>query len=334
MHGLYEAAFVERLRRHVEQLCPRWGLAASSRVTPLCLSENATFLAVDARQPVPIVVRVHRPGYHEFAEIAAELAWIDALREDSVVNTPEPLAMTDGSRIATVREGALTLYLVAFAFMPGREPSVDEALAPWFERTGAIAARLHAHARGWSRPTGFRRRSWNLETIVGDVPHWGRWQDAPGLAASERVMLDRAVRHLRDRIEPYGQTAARFGLVHADLRLANLLISGNDLGVLDFDDCGFGWFMSDVAAAVSFIEERPDIPSLLAAWCKGYRAVTPLGEEEAAMLPLFVMLRRLQLTAWLASRPETDTARALGREYPAGTVRLARRLLASGTPFG
>ncbi len=38
------------------------------------------------------------------------------------------------------------------------------------------------------------------------------------------------------------------------MRLANLLIDGDRVTLIDFDDCGFGWFMYDFAAAISFFE--------------------------------------------------------------------------------
>ncbi len=101
-------------------------------------------------------------------------------------------------------------------------------------------------------------------------------------------------------------------LVHADMRVANLLVDGDTLSVIDFDDCGFSWYLYDFAAAVSFIEHEPFIPELQAAWIAGYRTVAPLSDEECAILPVFIMLRRMLLTAWIASHSETPTAQALG----------------------
>ena len=46
---------------------------------------------------------------------------------------------------------------------------------------------------------------------------------------------------------------------------------------------------------------------------------TPIA---AYPLPVFVMLRRMQLTAWIASHAETPTAQALGEDYARGTVAL------------
>jgi Ser/Thr protein kinase RdoA (MazF antagonist) len=56
-----------------------------------------------------------------------------------------------------------------------------------------------------------------------------------------------------------------FGLIHADLRLANLMVDDQGLTAIDFDDCGFGWWVYDLASALSFIETDPRLPELIAA---------------------------------------------------------------------
>ena len=33
--------------------------------------------------------------------------------------------------------------------------------------------------------------------------------------------------------------------------------------VIDFDDCGFGWYMYDAATPVSFYEHEPQVPGLI-----------------------------------------------------------------------
>ena len=84
-------------------------------------------------------------------------------------------------------------------------------------------------------------------------------------------MLEQALALIERRLERFGTGPERFGLVHADLRLANLLVDGKHLRIIDFDDCGFSWFMYDFATAVSFIEHEPNVPELLEAWIGGYR---------------------------------------------------------------
>ncbi|MBB4266137.1 phosphotransferase enzyme family protein [Roseospira visakhapatnamensis] len=331
MTGLYTDEVLDTLRVGAAGLLGTWGLSPDARVTLLNISENATFLAreagADPTSDDTIVLRVYRPGYHTRQEIESELDWITDLRAHHVVDTPEPLAVAGGGHIATFALNGDHRAVAAFAFMSGAEPSPDTDLTGNFHTLGAISARLHAHARAWTRPQGFRRKTWTWDTTVGPTPHWGDWRAAMGLEPAGAAVLARACRVLRARLEAHGTGPDRFGLIHADLRLANLLVEGDRLGVIDFDDCGFGWFGYDFAAAVSFLEHEPYIPDLQDAWVAGYRTVAPLRAEEEAMLPTFVMLRRVLLTAWLASHAETPTAQELGAPYTDGTVDLAERFL-------
>jgi len=84
----------------------------------------------------------------------------------------------------------------------------------------------------------------------------------------------------------------------------------------------------DFATAVSFIEHEAQVPELLAAWLRGYRQVAPLAAEDLEQIPSFLVLRRVLLTAWLASHAEIPFARRFGTQYTEGTVHLAREFLA------
>jgi len=327
MTGLYENNFIETLRRGAQSLVSEWGLSEHSDVSLLTVSENATFRADDAGA-APVILRVHRPGYHTRREIESELAWIEALRAERVVDIPAPLECRSGGHIAGFDADGEQREVVAFAFMPGAEPAHGDGLVAGFRQLGAINARLHGHARRWQAPDWFDRKVWNHETTIGPNPHWGDWRVAIGLTAEGKALLERTGTVLEAALARYGTGSDRFGLIHADLRLANLLVDeSGHIGVIDFDDCGFGWFMYDFAAAVSFFEEDPALPAWQAAWLEGYRTVAPLGAEDEAMLPTFVMVRRMLLTAWLASHAETPTAQELGVGYTDGTLRLAQAYL-------
>ena len=125
----------------------------------------------------------------------------------------------------------------------------------------------------------------------------------------------------------FGKSPDRFGLVHCDMRLANLLVDGDLTKVIDFDDCGFSWFLYDCATAVSFFEHKPEVPGLLDAWVSGYRKVRDLPSEDVAEIPTFVMLRRLLLVAWIGSHSETELAQDMGVQYSADTVPLCEDYL-------
>ena len=324
---MYDDQLIETLRRGAIGLLDEWGLDPQTNVKLLTISENATFLVRDPETGRQIVLRVHRPGYHTQQEIESELAWIIALRREGIVETPEPLAVKGGKYLTSFEMEGKQRFVVAFAFMTGVEPSPTEKLSSGFEQLGAISARLHRHVRSWKQPTSFVRKIWNFETTVGPKPHWGDWRDAPKLSKDGVRLLEKTCQELKLQLNVFGEGPDRFGLIHADLRLANLLVERDRLGIIDFDDCGFGWFGYDFAAAVSFFEHEPFITELEEAWITGYRSVRPLSEEEAKMLPTFVMLRRLLLAAWIGSHAETPTATEVAETYTAGTLALAENFL-------
>ena len=111
------------------------------------------------------------------------------------------------------------------------------------------------------RPQGLR----NEHPIIGKDAYWGVGGKV-GLTEEGRAILERTAQQLERQTHAYGADPDRFGLIHCDMRLANLLVEGNRLGVIDFDDCGLSWFPYDFAAAVSFIETEPYLGDLMAAW--------------------------------------------------------------------
>ncbi len=307
----------------------QYGLDPDTEVSLLNISENGTFKIVD-EHGMPSVLRVHRTQYHSRAAIASELAWVTALRTEGVVNTPPFLPTTSGESIATVHlpDGS-SRYVVRFAWVEGAEPS-EARLVEDFSELGAITARLHAHARTWQVPAGFTRFTWDYDTSLGDHGHWGSWRDGFGIGPAELDILGRCAARIKERLDLWGTSAERFGLIHADMRLANLLVAGSQVTVIDFDDCGLGWFLYDLGSSLSFIEHEPYVPELVDSWVNGYRSVAPLDSQDIAELPTFVMLRRLLLVSWIGDHASTELAQSLGPQYTVDSCRLAEEYL-SGT---
>jgi len=322
---MYDPDSLTALEERVRGALPRWALGAASDVKLINVSENATFLLSDFESGRELVLRVHRPGYHTRPEIASEIAWIEALRADRVVETPAPIAGVDGEVIQEL-PGAEPRHAVGFERVPGAEPA-SEDLTPWFRELGAVTARMHLHARAWRRPPGFARKVWNFSTALGAEARWGPWRRGLGLEPAGAALLERAVATIERRLARFGQSHERFGLVHADLRLANLLVDGPRLNVIDFDDCGLSWYIYDFAAAITFIEHEPIVPALLDAWVAGYRQIAALSAEDAAEIPVMVMLRRILILAWIASHSETPTAQQMGATYTSHTLGMAETFL-------
>lgn len=326
MSGEYPPDVLAELHTRLADNLARWSLSPDASISLLNVSENATFAVREAGRA--LVLRVHRVGYSDAAEIRSELAWMNALREDAVIETSAAFAGVNGECVQELqsRTGMPPRFVVAFEFLPGQAPDSKDAVG-WFERLGELTARMHRHSQSWALPPAFRRKCWDFEAMVGPHGFWGSWRNGVGLSQADVGILEKVLEMIQRRLQSLGRAANVFGLVHADLRLANLLVDGPTLRIIDFDDCGFSWYLYDFATAVSFIEHEPMLPALLGAWLRGYRRQTPLDVDLAAEIPVFVVLRRILLTAWLASHAEVPLARSIGTSFTAGTVALADQLL-------
>ncbi|GII90646.1 phosphotransferase enzyme family protein [Sinosporangium siamense] len=323
-----------RVERAARRAVAAYDLSPSSEVTLINVSENATFRVDDPVSGERAILRVHRLGYHSLAAIRSELDWLTALRDEAGVRTPRVRRSRAGERVVTVDgtgEGE-PRRCVMFEFLPGAEPA-EEGLVEGFEALGALTARMHVHARSWAAPEGFTRFHWDYEAALGAVARWGRWQEGVGVGGEALAVLGRLDRELRGRLGAWGTGADRYGLIHADLRLANLLVDGSPTpSVIDFDDCGHGWYLYDLAAALSFIEHHPRVPEMIDAWLRGYRTVLDLPAEDEAEIWTFVMFRRLQLVAWIGTHPGAEIAGELGAGYTLGSCELAERYLTGRLP--
>lgn len=313
-----------------ERALADYDLPANSTLRLLNLSENATYLVeCDDGDKSCSILRVHRQNYHRANEIESELDWLEALRRDSDVIVPTVLPTRDGRRVVTVDHNGIQRQVVHFGMVSGAEPDEDSVTLDHFRALGAITAALHDHSRSWTRPAGFGRFAWDWDHCLGDTPRWGRWHDAEGVGPEERHLLERAQELLYQRLTEYGTGPDRYGLIHADLRLANLLVDPPTITVIDFDDCGFGWFFYDFGTVVSFIEDDPALPEWQASWVEGYRSRRPMTAADEDMLASFVLLRRLLLLAWMGTHSHSKEFKTKAISYAAGSCALAERYLST-----
>lgn len=321
-----------RMTEVAQRALERYDVTPDSTVSLLNVSENATFRVDDPMTGEKHILRVHRLDYHTREAIESELAWLDALRTDAGIRTPHVLSTSNGERVVTVADptGGEARNVVMFEFLAGHEP-LEDRLVEDFEELGRITARMHQHSRGWAPPGGFTRFAWDYDAAFGGEARWGRWQNGVGVGEAERQILGRLDATLQRRLAAFGTGSDRYGLVHADTRLANLLVddgpSGRTVSVIDFDDSGFSWFLYDLGTAVSFIEHYPQVPEMIDSWVRGYRQLVDLPKEDEDEIWTFIMFRRLLLVAWIGSHSAVEIAQELGSGYTVGSCELAERYL-------
>lgn len=318
---------IELYQPVVEKALPLWFNNATAQL--LNVSENIMY-CVDTDDGSRYVLRVHRQN-NNIRAIKSELSWVNALQTDGVLRTPDVIPGRNGKTIQSVVNPAngSTLYLVMFALIEGREPNDSDDVLEQFYNLGELAARTHNHSMTWSPPADFERPAWNTNTLLGDNPLWGHWQDGPCVDKTNFATLQMLCNTVKQRLNNLGMDRSVYGLIHADMRRANLLIQDNATRLIDFDDCGFGWYLYDFATAVSFIEDHPQLPQLKSSWLEGYRKWRVPSELEIQELDTLIMLRRLALLAWMGGHAEVPIVQELQGKFASITSQLAQEYLAT-----
>lgn len=299
----------------------RWGLG-DAPLRLVATRENHVYRV--ERDGEVLALRLHRPGLRTEAELVSELRWMAALA-DGGLSVPAPVPAGDGA-LCISANGALVDVVT---WLGGAPMGIDGALADLpdaraaFAALGAAMARLHELSDAWTPPSGFDRPHWDVEGLVGDAPLWGRFWDSALLTPAERDLLVRARDAARERLQAIAQTADR-GLIHADLVPENVLIDGATVGLIDFDDSGFGCRLFDLATSANRADRADPSGALRAALLEGYGACRAIDLTD---LPLFQALRAFSYVGWISDRLSEPGADVRATRMIATATHWAGRLL-------
>lgn len=301
-----------------------WDISPTADIMLINYAQNKMYL-IDNKY----ILRLCDIGYHNVDELNSELAWISALRDNYHLITPTAIRGVNGDYIQQINDDGQLYNLILFHYIDAQHIN-DDDIVQYFFSLGKMAATTHQHSQSWQRPANFIRPSWHEDNLFGKNGLWGNWRNAPNLTAENKAILERAEIILRLNLKKYGKTLNNYGLIHADMRLANILIThNNDMALIDFDDCGDGWFMYDFAAAVSFMEMRDDLNILKQQWLKGYATIRALSHDDIKALDDMMMARRLALLAWVAHHIEASEPQRLVPYFAHESALLAKRYIST-----
>ncbi|MBN2503555.1 MAG: phosphotransferase, partial [Anaerolineales bacterium] len=162
-------------------------------------------------------------------------------------------------------------------------------------------AKLHKQAAVYDPPPGFTRRSWDLAGLTGENLDVPLEQAEDALTPAQLDVLADTSRKVEEVMQSLGSGPEVFGLIHADLHEKNYIFTPyGTVGAIDFDTCGWGYYVYDLAVTLSTLLQRRDLAELKNALVRGYRQVRQLSTTHENLIIPFVAGRLLINTLWVA----------------------------------
>jgi Ser/Thr protein kinase RdoA (MazF antagonist) len=326
---------LRRLRQLARVALEAYGLTGS-RLKFLHYEGNVIF-RVDAAGPAPVkgkggpylenryVLRILTTS--DTAAIASELTWLDALSREAGLPVPEPVPTLEGKLLTTIATPGVPQgrHVSLMRWMDGRQ--LTKGLRPHHARAwGKLVAQLHQFAAGWQPPAGFDRPHWDwhgqlggrgfrrpVEELVASMPE--QFQEPFQLVSQQA----------REVMEALGKGADAYGIVHADMYLENVLFKAGEPRIIDFEDCGYSYWMFDIGTALAQWPWTTDFPWIRDAFLDGYAQIRTLPEAQLKHLDLFMAAHHATMVLWASMFIKHDPA--MQAEYEKWRNREGNKLL-------
>lgn len=296
-------------------------------VTLLKYSENIIY-KISFENAEAVVLRIHRPGYHTFDELESELIWMNEICSETDLHLPKAFKGRNGKVLQEIISSSGKKYFVSLiSFLYGK--AVGELkgneLIKSMKEIGEMTAKLHLQSVSRNDRPKLKRPCWDTNEFFGENAVWGHWYNYKGLSENDIKLFNDCQNKIITSLDKYGRTSEHYGLIHADLHFFNIISDGKKSQIIDFDDCGYGFYLYDLGCTLVTYSENLD--ELTKAWLEGYEKIRTLENSDKDMIPAFILLRRIIRLAWLSTHSDSDTAKTVGPEYLETTKDLAKKYI-------
>jgi Ser/Thr protein kinase RdoA (MazF antagonist) len=259
--------------------------------------------------PNRYVLRIHAMDDED--AIVSELTWLKALDQEAGLPVPAPVLTLNGKLLAKISNPGVPngRVISLMRWLDGRK--LQRGLRPQhLNALGQVVAFMHNFSASWNPPVGFSRPHWDWEAQLGGIMFEHSMEELiasmpPRIQEPFQVVSQKA----RQVMEALGKGPDAYGLIHADLYAENVLYKGGIAYPIDFEDCGYGYWMDDIAVVLCQWAWGTDWQRMCDAFREGYDQVRRLLEEQWEKLDLFVATQFATMVLWASEFIKHDPMR-------------------------
>ncbi|KQC13305.1 MAG: hypothetical protein APR63_08945 [Desulfuromonas sp. SDB] len=267
--------------------------------------ENVKFLDISEnivyeyqRNKLPLIMRIsHRKG-RDKKQIQAELDWILYLHDHGApVHLPVPSIR--GNLVETVKVRHQDFQVVSFGKLEGKiledEDVTDEFIPKW----GQAVGKLHALTKDYQPlHPDCRRFEWCDEDDIVNLYKY--------IPVREKLVRSK-FRILIEKLKNLPQDRDSYGLIHSDIHYGNFLVKDGKIGIFDFDDSMYSWFMLDIATIwywALYLPQGDDdkkgyMNNFKNLFLEGYRRENEIDEWWLDKISLFLQYQEMLLFTYM-----------------------------------
>jgi Ser/Thr protein kinase RdoA (MazF antagonist) len=216
-------------------------------------------------------LRVYRAGWRTASDIAFELDALDHLHAADVP-VHVPLRTLHGNSVWAVEAPEGLRYVVCFPWLQGHAPN-----RTGYRQLGQLVATIHDATETFSSPA----RRFPLDVTYLLTEPIEAISRVLGHCPDELDFVRRSGEEVTSQIQKLAPNLES-GFCHGDVQLKNVLVDGaGAMTMLDFDLCGNGWRVWDIAI-VAYQACRSGEPAILHDFLDGYANARSIPDQTNA----------------------------------------------------
>jgi Ser/Thr protein kinase RdoA (MazF antagonist) len=197
------------------------------------------------------------------------------------------------------------INIALYEFLEGEAKGVQDIFPIEIKKIGRFLANLHSLPINRQQFSGvvvnMSMNSKNFFANDTDSPY-PLTQDAKALFSPQQLtVMNTVALTVKSAMDELGQGESEFGLIHGDLLLKNILFHKGEVRALDFEYCGWGYYLYDLCPLLWQLKPLANYKELEEALWQGYSSIRPLTERHRQVLETLIAGRQVASMRWVAA---------------------------------
>lgn len=276
------------------------------KITFINHGENTTY-KITAANNKNYLLRIHRLDYHTLPALKEEMKWLEQLNKRTNLSLQKPVISKTGQSIISIDSIIGKRPCSLLTWNEGKMKHCRHTVSS-FKNLGLLISELHINSKIIKLK---HRNYWRPEGLIGNNAKWGNINDLKSIAGKNFSILKKTQKQTLNQLKKYeANNKTKMGLIHADLHFSNMVWQKHIPLPIDFDDCGHGAFMYDLAvtllASNYVLEDKPkkERAKYQEALLNAYSANSHLNITDIKIIEAYKVARRLNALCWLNTRRE------------------------------